>query len=37
MVNRRISDDSKECALRLWDLIWEVEDIRFALGVLPSM
>ncbi|KAI6108378.1 hypothetical protein F5141DRAFT_1064542 [Pisolithus sp. B1] len=34
MVNRRISDDSKECALRLWDLIWEVEDIRFALATI---
>ena len=33
MPNRRISSDLKECALRLWDLGWDLEDICFAFGV----
>ncbi|KAG1718097.1 Homeodomain-like protein, partial [Suillus occidentalis] len=33
MVNRRISKDLKECALRLWDHGWELEDICEAFGV----
>ncbi|KAG1791922.1 Homeodomain-like protein, partial [Suillus plorans] len=33
MVNRRISNDLKECALTLWDHGWEVEDICEVLGV----
>lgn len=33
MVDRKISKDLKECALRLWDHRWELEDIRQALGV----
>ncbi|KAG1844619.1 hypothetical protein DFJ58DRAFT_717593 [Suillus subalutaceus] len=33
MVNRRISKDIKECALRLWDHGWDLEDIAEALGV----
>ena len=27
MVNQKISDDLKECALSLWDRGWELEDI----------
>src|SRR6202453_2632201 len=33
MGNRRISADVKECALRLWDFGWELEDICWALMV----
>jgi hypothetical protein len=33
MVNRRICPDLKECALRLWNHGWDVEDICDALGV----
>ncbi|KAG2741767.1 hypothetical protein P692DRAFT_201726212 [Suillus brevipes Sb2] len=33
MVNRRISKDLKECALRLWDHGWELKDICEAFGV----
>ena len=33
MPNRRISTDLKECALHLWDLGWELEEISFAFGV----
>ncbi|KAF8234211.1 hypothetical protein L208DRAFT_1550679 [Tricholoma matsutake] len=33
MVNRRISDDLKECALSLWDRGWEMEDIIDAILV----
>jgi transposase len=33
MGNRRISADIKECALRLWDVGWELEDICWALMV----
>jgi len=33
MVNRRISNDLKETALRLWDHGWELKDICEALRV----
>ncbi|KAG1728597.1 uncharacterized protein EDB91DRAFT_1161216 [Suillus paluster] len=33
MVNRRISNDIKECAIRLWDNGWELEDISEVLGI----
>ena len=33
MGNRKISSDLKECALRLWNTGWDVEDIHNALGV----
>ncbi|THU98519.1 hypothetical protein K435DRAFT_795598 [Dendrothele bispora CBS 962.96] len=33
MVNRRISSDMKECALRLWRSGWDHTDICFALGI----
>ncbi|KAG2749004.1 Homeodomain-like protein, partial [Suillus brevipes Sb2] len=33
MVNRRISNDLKDCALRLWDHGWDLEDICEAFGV----
>jgi transposase len=33
MGNRRISSDIKQCALRLWDSGWELEDVCFALMV----
>ena len=33
MVNRRISPDLKECALRLWEAGWDEEDICSALLV----
>lgn len=33
MPNRRISSDLKQCALRLWNHGWELEEISFALGV----
>jgi len=36
MVNRRISDDLKECALSLWDRELDLEDICEALGVSKS-
>ncbi|KAI6015312.1 hypothetical protein F5J12DRAFT_890647 [Pisolithus orientalis] len=35
MPYRRISNDLKECALRLWNSGWELEDVCAALGVLP--
>jgi hypothetical protein len=31
--NRKISSDLKECALRLWNTGWDIEDIYNALGV----
>ena len=31
--NCHISTDLKECALHLWDLGWELEEISFAFGV----
>jgi hypothetical protein len=36
MVSRRISEDLKECALRLWNHGWDVEDICEASGVSRS-
>ncbi|KAG1723224.1 hypothetical protein EDB19DRAFT_2043847 [Suillus lakei] len=33
MVNRRISNNLKDCALRLWDHGWELEDIYEAFGI----
>jgi hypothetical protein len=33
MGNRKISSDLKECALKLWNLGWDIEDICDALGV----
>jgi hypothetical protein len=33
MGNRKISPDLKECALRLWNAGWDIEDIHNALGV----
>ncbi|KIJ15174.1 hypothetical protein PAXINDRAFT_51189, partial [Paxillus involutus ATCC 200175] len=33
MVNRRISPDLKECALRLWNNGWDIEDVCDAMGV----
>jgi hypothetical protein len=33
MVNRRISEDIKQCALRLWNHGWDVQDICEALGI----
>ncbi|KAJ8588621.1 hypothetical protein M405DRAFT_819414 [Rhizopogon salebrosus TDB-379] len=36
MVNRRISEDLKECALRLWNHGWDVEDVCKAFGVSTS-
>ncbi|KAG2128610.1 hypothetical protein DEU56DRAFT_819250 [Suillus clintonianus] len=33
MVNRRISNDLKDCALRLWNHGWELADICEAFGV----
>jgi transposase len=36
MVNCRISPDRKACALNLWDLGWEIEDICFAQSVSRS-
>ncbi|KIJ06427.1 hypothetical protein PAXINDRAFT_92021 [Paxillus involutus ATCC 200175] len=36
MVNRRISKDLKECALRLWNHGWDLEDICEALSVSRS-
>jgi transposase len=33
MGNRKISSDLKECALRLWNTGWDIEDIHNALGV----
>ncbi|KAJ3965143.1 hypothetical protein EV361DRAFT_811175 [Lentinula raphanica] len=33
MVNRRISSDMKECALKLWEAGWDRSDICYALGV----
>ncbi|OJA14827.1 hypothetical protein AZE42_13795 [Rhizopogon vesiculosus] len=33
MGNRKISSDLKECALRLWNTGWDIEDIQNALGV----
>ncbi|KAF5343630.1 hypothetical protein D9758_015447 [Tetrapyrgos nigripes] len=33
MGNRRISEDIKECALRLSECGWDVSDICFALGI----
>ena len=36
MVNRRISADIKECALRLWDSGWSLEDVCWPLAVSCS-
>ncbi|KIM91457.1 hypothetical protein PILCRDRAFT_51240, partial [Piloderma croceum F 1598] len=36
MVNQCISTDIKECALRLWDSGWELDDICWALMVSHS-
>ncbi|KAG1738919.1 Homeodomain-like protein, partial [Suillus paluster] len=36
MVNRRISEDIKQCALRLWNHGWDVQDICEALGISQS-
>ena len=36
MVYRQISNDLKECALRLWNHGWDLEDISVALGVSRS-
>jgi transposase len=36
MVNRRISTDMKECALRLWTAGWDEDDITTALSVSHS-
>jgi transposase len=36
MVNRRISKDIKEAALRLWNVGWETEEICFALAISRS-
>jgi transposase len=36
VVNRRISEDLKECALRLWNHGWDVEDVCEAFGVSRS-
>lgn len=36
MGNRSISNDIKECALRLWEIGWMVDDICFAFGVSRS-
>ncbi|KAG2367814.1 hypothetical protein BDR07DRAFT_1223017, partial [Suillus spraguei] len=33
IVNRRINNDLKECALSLWDHRWDVEDICEVFGV----
>ena len=33
MVNQRISEDIKECAFRLWNHGWDVEDVCEAFGV----
>jgi transposase len=33
MGNRKISPDLKECALRLWNVGWDIEDIHNALGI----
>jgi hypothetical protein len=37
MVNRRISTDLKECALRLWEFGWEELDIIQGLAVSRSI
>lgn len=36
MVNRRISADLKECALKLWEAGWHLSDICYALSVSPA-
>lgn len=36
MVNRQISNDLKECALRLWNHGWDLEDICEVLEVSRS-
>jgi transposase-like protein len=36
MGNRKISSDLKECALRLWNAGWDIEDIYNALGVFRA-
>ena len=36
MVYQKISSDMKECALRLWDQGWKIEEIMDALGVSRS-
>ncbi|KAF5339699.1 hypothetical protein D9758_014904 [Tetrapyrgos nigripes] len=36
MVNRQISTDLKECAVRLWEAGWDRGDICYALAILKS-
>ncbi|KAG1853370.1 hypothetical protein F4604DRAFT_1591626 [Suillus subluteus] len=33
MGNRKISSDLKECALKLWNAVWDIDDIHDGLGV----
>jgi hypothetical protein len=36
MVNRRISADLKDCAIKLWEAGWHRSDICYALSVSPA-
>ncbi|KAF8238493.1 hypothetical protein L208DRAFT_1242050, partial [Tricholoma matsutake] len=36
MVNRHISADLKDCALKLWEAGWHWSDICYALSVSPA-